>query len=135
MKILDLTHMIDETMPVFPGTEPPKIIQKNTIKKDGFAEKLLSTVRDTQFVDGREFHVTASLGVSFFPEDGKNLEELASRADMAMYCAKKAGGNQYSFYTKLLNETVRRKLQIETSLRESIAKQEFAMHRPSHSRA
>lgn len=41
MKVVDLTHVIDKKMPVFPGTEPPKIIQKNTIKKDGFAEKIL----------------------------------------------------------------------------------------------
>jgi len=47
MKIVDLTHMIDEKMPVFPGTEPPKIIQKNTIEKDGFAEKLLTMYSHT----------------------------------------------------------------------------------------
>jgi kynurenine formamidase len=47
MKIIDLTHMIDEKMPVFPGTEPPKIIQKNTIEKDGFAEKLLTMYSHT----------------------------------------------------------------------------------------
>jgi arylformamidase len=47
MQIIDLTHMIDEKMPVFPGTEPPKIIQNNTINKDGFAEKLLTLYTHT----------------------------------------------------------------------------------------
>ncbi len=47
MKIIDLTHIIDEKMPVFPGTEPPKIIQKTTIKKDGFAEKLFTMYSHT----------------------------------------------------------------------------------------
>lgn len=45
--MIDLTHMIEEKMPVFPGTEPPKIIQKNTIEKDGFAEKLLKMYSHT----------------------------------------------------------------------------------------
>lgn len=47
MKIIDLTHFIEEKMPVFPGTEPPRIIQKNTIKKDGFAEKLFTMYSHT----------------------------------------------------------------------------------------
>lgn len=47
MNIIDLTHIINESMPVFPGTEPPKIIEKTTIKKDGFAEKLLTMFSHT----------------------------------------------------------------------------------------
>lgn len=42
MKVIDLTHTLREDMPVFPGTEPPKILDGNTIEKDGFAEKILT---------------------------------------------------------------------------------------------
>ncbi len=42
MKVVDLSHSINESMPVYPGTEPPKIIDACTIAKNGFAEKLLS---------------------------------------------------------------------------------------------
>ena len=47
MEIIDLTHQIEENMPVYPGTEPPVIKQANTIEKDGFAEKLLSLYSHT----------------------------------------------------------------------------------------
>lgn len=45
--LIDLTHFIEEGMPVYPGTEPPKIEQANTIEKDGFAEKLLTMFSHT----------------------------------------------------------------------------------------
>lgn len=47
MKIIDLTHEIKEGMPVYPGTLEPKLIQANTIEKDGFAEKLITMVSHT----------------------------------------------------------------------------------------
>jgi len=47
MEILDLTHLIEPGMPVFPGTEPPEIMEANTIKKDGFKEKKLSMYSHT----------------------------------------------------------------------------------------
>lgn len=67
MKIIDLTHIIDEKMPVFPGTEPPKIIQKNTIKKDGFAEKLLTMYSHTGT------HIDAP---AHMIEDGNSLSDF-----------------------------------------------------------
>jgi len=68
MKIIDLTHIIDEKMPVFPGTEPPKIIQKNTIKKDGFAEKLLAMYSHTGT------HIDAP---AHMIEDGHSLSDFS----------------------------------------------------------
>ncbi|MEI6855896.1 cyclase family protein [Psychrilyobacter sp.] len=67
MKIIDLTHIIDEKMPVFPGTEPPKFIQKNTIKKDGFAEKLLTMYSHTGT------HIDAP---AHMIEDGNSLSDF-----------------------------------------------------------
>jgi diguanylate cyclase (GGDEF)-like protein len=42
--------------------------------------------------------ISASVGISFYPEDGETLETLIKRADAAMYQAKKTGGNKYSYY-------------------------------------
>jgi arylformamidase len=47
MKIIDLTHIIKESMPVYPGTEPPIILNANTIEKDGFEEKKITMVSHT----------------------------------------------------------------------------------------
>ncbi|WP_028856041.1 cyclase family protein [Psychrilyobacter atlanticus] len=68
MEIIDLTHVIDEKMPVFPGTEPPKIIQKNTIKKDGFAEKLLTMYSHTgTHIDAPAHMIQGGYSLNDFP--------------------------------------------------------------------
>ncbi len=68
MQIVDLTHMIDEKMPIFPGTEPPKIIQKNTINKDGFAEKILTISTHTgTHIDAPAHMIDGGNSLSDFP--------------------------------------------------------------------
>ena len=47
MTVIDLTHALSESMPVYPGTKPPRIVDANTVDKDGFAEKLLSLYSHT----------------------------------------------------------------------------------------
>lgn len=47
MKTIDLTHTIEENMPVYPGTEPPKIVEATTVEVEGFAEKLLTLFSHT----------------------------------------------------------------------------------------
>ncbi len=47
MKMIDLTHTIEESMPVYPGTEPPRIIEATTVEVEGFAEKLLTLFSHT----------------------------------------------------------------------------------------
>ena len=67
MKIIDLTQIIKEGMPVYPGTEGPGIIQANTIKKDGFAEKIINMYSHTGT------HIDAP---SHMYEDGRSLDEF-----------------------------------------------------------
>ena len=59
MKIIDLTQTIRETMPVYPGTEPPKLTVANTIEKDGFRETLLSFYSHTGTHMDAPFHIYA----------------------------------------------------------------------------
>lgn len=68
MQIVDLTYMIDEKMPIFPGTDPPKIIQKNTINKDGFAEKILTISTHTgTHIDAPAHMIDGGNSLSDFP--------------------------------------------------------------------
>ena len=68
MKIIDLTHIIDEKMPVFPGTKPPKIIQQNIIKKDGFAEKRITMCSHTgTHIDAPSHMIEGGYSLSDFP--------------------------------------------------------------------
>ena len=59
MKIIDLTQTISETMPVYPGTEPPKLTVANTIEKDGFRETLISFYSHTGTHMDAPFHIYA----------------------------------------------------------------------------
>lgn len=63
------------------------------------AKRILESFAHCFTVGGHELHVGASIGISLYPKDGKDLEILLKKADDAMYTAKKKGKNQYSFYT------------------------------------
>ena len=62
------------------------------------AEGLLHAIEIPIVLLGQKVHVTASIGISIFPTDAAQMEELMVRADMAMYAAKRQGGNQFLFY-------------------------------------
>lgn len=68
MRIIDLTYMIEEDMPVFPGTEKPKLLPELTMEKDGFREKLLTMYSHTGT------HMDAP---SHMLPDGRNLDDFA----------------------------------------------------------
>lgn len=62
------------------------------------AEKILRTVAVRYLIDHREFQITASIGISIFPDHGQSADVLVRNADVAMYQAKKQGGNEFSFF-------------------------------------
>ncbi|WP_194437604.1 putative bifunctional diguanylate cyclase/phosphodiesterase [Vibrio fluminensis] len=71
--------------------------------------------------------ITASIGIASYPKDGKSLESLLSSADTAMYQAKRAGKNQLSDYSHELDNSVRRRTQIERALRIGDYDNEFVL--------
>ncbi|MGK2941207.1 MAG: diguanylate cyclase domain-containing protein [Immundisolibacter sp.] len=62
---------------------------------DLMAEKLIKTIAEPHLIDGHCLHVTLSIGMSLYPDDGKDLEEVLTHADTAMYYAKRMGRNNY----------------------------------------
>ena len=90
--------------------------------------KLTDALRQPYPVGGRELSVTASVGVSIFPEDGDSPDALIRNADTAMYQAKTAGRNGFEFYSQSMN--VRHVRQIETTahLRHCIAQDQLELH-------
>jgi PAS domain S-box/diguanylate cyclase (GGDEF) domain len=74
-----------------------------------------------------EIYATFSTGISLYPEDGDQPEELLRHADTAMYNAKKAGSNQYCFYAPAMNARSREILLLEAELRRAIELQEFSL--------
>lgn len=72
--------------------------------------------------------VSASIGISLFPEDGNDSETLIKHADVAMYAAKADGKSRYHFYDPKLSDELIRKMNIESALRDAIERDEFLMY-------
>ncbi len=69
---------------------------------------------------GETVQTGTSIGISLFPDDGREAHELIERADAAMYEAKSAGGGQYRFYTPEITQASRERVELEARLRESV---------------
>ncbi len=78
--------------------------------------------------NSREICTGASIGISVFPDDGKSTDSLFKHADTAMYQAKRAGGGNYSFYSRLMSEAANARLELETNLRRALEHHEFVLH-------
>ncbi len=73
----------------------------------------------------REINITASIGVSVYPKDGKDETSLIQNADISMYHAKEAGRNTYMYYTEEMQAEVKKHLEIENSLHAALKRNEF----------
>jgi diguanylate cyclase (GGDEF)-like protein/PAS domain S-box-containing protein len=92
------------------------------------AHKLLTTVIKPIVLLGEECRVTASIGISIYPQDGENEQTLMKNADSAMYFAKEEGKNNYQFYSKDIQLKSIERLSIETNLRGALERKEFSLH-------
>jgi diguanylate cyclase (GGDEF)-like protein len=77
---------------------------------------------------GHEFVVTSSIGVSMFPDDGDDGEDLLKNADVAMYQAKNAGRNSVRFYSGTMSLRSLERLELENSLRYALKREELELH-------
>jgi diguanylate cyclase (GGDEF)-like protein/PAS domain S-box-containing protein len=79
-------------------------------------------------VGGISHHLSASIGISIYPNDSKQTEELIKFADSAMYRAKEEGKNGYAFYTQEITQNMFEKILIENNLREALQKKQFELY-------
>ncbi|MBK9607159.1 MAG: EAL domain-containing protein [Betaproteobacteria bacterium] len=92
------------------------------------AQKALAAIASPFAVLGREFRVTASVGISVYPQDGQDEQTLTKNADIAMYQAKEDGKNNFRFYSDALNANTLERLTLESSLRHALEHNEFELH-------
>ncbi len=92
------------------------------------ARKTMEVLRLPFQVDGHEFHITCSIGISLYPVDGTDVEALMRAADAAMYHAKEKGRCNCQFFTPALNKAVHQRLILENRLRHAVAADQFTLH-------
>ena len=79
-------------------------------------------------LEGRDIFITVSMGISVYPEDGENVDNLIKNADTALYHAKGGGKNNFQFYSKSMNEAALESLTMETNLRRALERHEFLLY-------
>ncbi len=92
------------------------------------AQKILESVRYPFHIEGREFYITTSIGISVYPEDGPDAEALIKSADTAMYQAKEQGRDNYQLFNALVNAKALQRISLEHGLRRSLSQNEMAVH-------
>lgn len=91
-------------------------------------DKIIKKVSEVYVLSGKEIYITASIGISIFPDHGRDIESLIKNADTAMYHAKEHGKNCYQFYKSSINPNASKKFSMETQLRKAFERNEFVLH-------
>ena len=92
------------------------------------ARRMLEAIAEAHSIDNHDLHVTASIGISVYPEDGLDVETLIQNADTAMYQAKENGRQSYQFFEPAMNIRAVERQSIEESLRRALERNELALH-------
>lgn len=92
------------------------------------ADKIFHAVKKTYRLAERELHISFSMGISLFPDDGDNTEALLKHADSAMYLAKNKGRNNYQFFNQALESQTERYMLIQHGLHRALKLKEFYIH-------
>jgi predicted signal transduction protein with EAL and GGDEF domain len=90
--------------------------------------RLIPLIRQAHVVEGHELHVSCSVGVALYPDDGLDLDELMRRADAAMYEAKGAGRDMARFYVPEIEQVAQQRVAIEQHLRRALELDELSLH-------
>lgn len=108
------------------------IIMQSNVKDPGevvhMASRMIESFQKPSIMEGREFYISASIGISVYPDDGLDIQTLMKNADVAMYKAKEIGKNNFQLYTESLNKRMLEKLNMENDLRKAIERNELVIH-------
>jgi len=91
------------------------------------ARKIIAALAPAQQILGHDLHITASIGISVYPDDGEDAETLLRNADLALYEAKKQGRDCYQFFKPGLNGRALERQSIEAGLHVAVRRNEFEL--------
>ena len=92
------------------------------------ADKMLRAMHQPILADGHSLHVTLSIGISLFPQDASDARTLLMQADTALYHAKRAGRDQYSYFSNDMSDEASSRMQLERELRHALGHDELLLH-------
>jgi diguanylate cyclase (GGDEF)-like protein len=92
------------------------------------AQKIINSFKEPFNVDDKVLSIQTSIGISIYPQNGRDSNSLTRHADMAMYHAKNTGRGQFSFFDSSMNKHLEQRLTIERDLRDAIHKKQFLLH-------
>ncbi len=119
-----------DTVARFGGDEFVVLLDDVASEKDigALAQKVIDMLAPPFAIDGQSLYITASIGVSLYPNDGEDSTTLLKNADIAMYRAKDLGKNTYQFYSADMSARAFERLTLESSLRHAIERNEFRLY-------
>jgi len=111
------------------GDEFIIILSNITDPKDAssIAEHIINRISEPYHIDTHEVFITPSIGITLYPNDGTNTEELLKHADAAMYRAKESGRGKYMFFEERMNIEDMERTRMEQDMRHALARKEFKL--------
>ena len=101
---------------------------KSNVDLFQIAKKMLGAIALPIEAEGRELHLTASIGIALYPEHGNDAETLLSKADIAMHSAKNLGRNRHQMFVEHMSEEVQQQVKMEDEMWRALENNEFVLH-------
>jgi len=111
----------DEFAIILTGLERP-------IDAGHVAQRIIARLLEPISCQGHEVHTGTSIGITIFPDDDTDPDQLLRNADIALYRAKAKGRNTYSFFVEAMKRQIERRKELEGELRRAVAGDEFTLH-------
>jgi len=92
------------------------------------AERVIDNVSLPMMLERQEVHISTSIGIAMFPDDGKKADDILQHADTAMYHAKAQGRNNFQFYTESMNKSSVELLALENNLHKAVEQEELCLY-------
>lgn len=111
------------------GDEFTIILQEISSTHDaaGVAIHIIKKLEEVFHIGEHEILISASIGITVYPDDASTSTQMLSNADMSMYQAKEAGRNTYRFYTEEMNREMKTRLQLEKDMRNALNQNQFVL--------
>ena len=114
----------------FGGDEFVMVLNSFKSKDDNLIiiNKIIERFQEPFYLQNRPFNITFSIGISIYPDDALEEQDLLKYADMAMYRAKNSGKNRYVYFDKSMNVDILKHMRIEQEIRKGIKNDEFILY-------